>query len=755
MAEPRRTVGVLVGFQVFEGFLPNPFVSPIVRGIQTAARDQGINLLVGCGIGRDLSGERRYFPAWPEEVRTADFVPVGPWNTDGLLVLNPLRFPEQLRYLRDLAVKEFPVLCVGAGAGTPMILVDNEGGIRQAMEHLVEHGHRAVAFIAGDEADPGDSQDRLHAYRRAVQELGLRSDPHLVEFGQHWAEGGYRAMRRLLQSGVEFSAAVCSNDESAQGAMRALRESGLRVPRDVALTGFDDHLTAQAQVPPLTSVHYPLFETGYRALLLLRKRIERGPGAIPDQTRVSTWLVPRQSCGCLPDVVSTAVIRRGMPFNSDRLNPARFKEDLAQAMMESLLAETTPSRIPDSRPLCDRLVESFLLSLEDGDLSHFQIALIEVLQRIELMDDDAHAWQAAVSVLRLGAHTLLSDDCGARRETHAEDLLHQARMLISESARRRHQRMRLRQTHFEEAMGCLTAKLLSSFEEDQIQPVLQEYLPQLGIRSGRIALYESRDDDPFRDSRLLMESADAPPLRFPTRAFPPPGLIPKSNPFNLAVLPLMFRSENLGYAVFDGENLAPLAMVACQAASAVKSAALHRQVTELTLLDGMTGLYNRRYFDILLRKEFERSRRYDRPLSLVLAEIDGFSEYREVFGPSAAADALRQAAEGILGKVRRGLDVIARIGGERFAVILPETDADGARIVAEGIRGAFAAENRFLRKLTVSLGISACSGESAQPVDLVSRAEGALSQAVVRGRNQAALFEEWMQNDARAKAGRG
>ena len=749
--EKRYTIGVLVGFQVYEGSSPNPFVSPMVRGIQTAARDQGINLLVACGVSRAFSGQRMYYPAWPERFQTADFVPVGPWNTDGLLVLNPLYFQEQLRYVQELKEKKFPMLFIGEGAGTPMIMVDNEGGIHQVMEHLVEHGHRDVALIAGEENDPGDSQIRVKAYHQAVQELGLTDDPRLVEFGQHWVEGGYHAMKRLLNSGVKFSAAVCSNDESAMGAIRAIREAGLRIPWDVAVTGFDDHLTALAQVPPLTSVHYPLFETGYRAVLLLRKQIEHGVKAVPELTRVSTWVVPRQSCGCLPEVVNAAIVHNGASFDSDRLDPQRFKEDLSQAMMESLLAETTPANIRDSRPLCDRLVEAFLLSLQDGDLSHFQIALIEVLQRIETMDDDAHAWQAAISVLRLGAHTLLSDECGTRREEHAEDLLHQARTLISESARRRYTRMQLQQTYFEEAMGRMTARLLSSLEEDQIYLVLQEQLPQVGIRSGYVAFFEPQADDPFQQSRLRVYQKDAPPLRFATRQFPPPGLYPEDKAFNLAILPLVFHEERMGYVVFDAEHLDPLATVVRQLASVIKSAELHSKVLELSLTDALTGVHNRRYFEILLQKEVERSQRYGRPLAIIMADIDHFKKYNDSFGHPAGDEALRRVAGGILQSARRGLDVVTRFGGEEFAVILPETDGEGARIVAEKIRNHIQAETHFLIKLTVSLGVSAMRGDQLQSTALVDQADRALYQAKNKGRNRTILFEEGMQEQAHAK----
>lgn len=740
--ERRYTIGVLIGFHVYEGSFPNPFVTPLLGGMRTAARDQDTNLLVGCGLSHDLSARRVYNPAWPEPFPGADFVPVGPWNTDGLLILNPLRFPEQLQYVQQLKEQEFPVLFIGLGGGTPMIVVDNAGGIRQVMEHLVEHGHREIALIAGDETDPGDSQIRLTAYRRAVKELGLAEDPRLVEYGQHWVDGGYHAMQRLMQSDVKFTAVACSNDESAMGAIRAIHEAGLRIPWDIAVTGFDDHLTALAQVPPLTSVHYPLFETGYRSVLLLRKRIAFGPRAIPDQTGVSTWLVPRQSCGCLPEVVDSAVIRRGADFDSDEADSQRFRENLSEAMLEALLAETTPANVRDSRPLCDRLVDSFFFSLADGDLSHFQIALIEVLQRIEAQEDDAHAWQAAISVLRTGAHVILSDSGGGPRADHAEDLLHQARTLISESARRCHARMQFRQTYTEEAMGRMTARLLASLDEEAIFKILSDQLPQVGIRNGRVAFFEPQDGDPFRMSRLRAGGGDSETLRFETRTFPPPGLYPEAEAFHLAIIPLVFKEERMGYAAFDAGNLDPLATVVRQLASVVKSAALHRTVLELTLTDALTGVFNRRYFDILLEKEVNRARRYDRPLALIMIDIDHFKKYNDAFGHPAGDDALRHAAEIIQSGARRGLDVVTRYGGEEFAVILPETDGGGARIVAEVIRESIRSGDDFLRTLTVSLGVSALRGDALTVARLVDRADRALYQAKKQGRNRTVVDEE-------------
>jgi diguanylate cyclase (GGDEF)-like protein len=755
-AKRKITFGVLLGWQIYdEGAHPSRFGGPILRGVQAAARDQGINLMVACGIARMMK-PARLRPAWPEPSLEEDFVPVGPWNTDGLLLLSPLRSEARMAYARQLIDREFPVLFIGTGDGFPTIMVDNEMGIRQMMEHLIGHGHRRIAFIAGDEQDPGDSLTRLTAYRKGVQEFGLSDDPRLVEHGRHWDVGGQEAMQRVLQSGVEFTAVMCSNDGSAVGVMKALKEAGLRIPWDVAVTSFDDVLEGLAQVPPLTSVHYPLFEAGYRSLFLLRKRMESGPRALPDVVRVSTWLVARQSCGCLPEIVAKAEGGTASPIVSADKSSKQFKEELAQAMLEALLSETSPAQKRELSPLCDRLVNGFLQSLEDGELSHFQIALIEVLQRVEMMrEDDAYIWQAAISVLRQGGRAILKEDRTSRREERAEDLLHQARTLLNESTRRRYTRLQLQQSNRDEEMGRLTSRLISSMDEEQVYNALQESLPQVGVNSCHVAYFEPQGDDPVAMSLLHSLEKGAPVLRFETRKFPPPGLYPEDKPFNLALLPLFFQEKNLGYVAFDGDFLEPLATIVRQLSSAIGSVQLHQQVLELSLTDALTAIHNRRYFEIMLQKEVDRSQRYSRDLAVIMADIDRFKQYNDAFGHPAGDRALQEVAQCITQGARRGLDVVTRYGGEEFAIILPETDTEGAKIVAEKIRVEMAASGAYLRTTTISLGIASLRGDRLQPQLLVDQADRALYQAKNQGRNRAVVYEGWMQDAAHAQAADG
>ena len=197
------------------------------------------HLLLAWGLGRvtDVSGT---YPAWPVIFSDTDFVPVGEWNTDGLIVFAPLRHKGRSQYLQELSEQGLPVLYIATGESDPMISVDNEGGIRQAVVHLIDHGHRHIAFIAGDPDDKGDSESRLNAYQSTITEYGLETNPALIAQGWHTFSGGYRAAQKLLNSGVKFTALVSSDDNCGIGAMKAIQEAGLQIPRDVAVIGFDD-----------------------------------------------------------------------------------------------------------------------------------------------------------------------------------------------------------------------------------------------------------------------------------------------------------------------------------------------------------------------------------------------------------------------------------------------------------------------------------------------------------------------------------
>ena len=183
------TIGFLSTWSVYEGTTIDNYTRTLLQGICAAARDRHCNLLLGCGIGLPAT-PRGSRTAWATPGPGADFVPVGPWNTDGLIIIPDDLSEAQFKYVQDLIYAGYPVVLTTAEEPGPTVAVDNAGGIRQAFDHLVQHGHRRIAFIAGKSGRGGDSAERLSAYREAVQAFGLEEDERLIAFGEHRREDG-------------------------------------------------------------------------------------------------------------------------------------------------------------------------------------------------------------------------------------------------------------------------------------------------------------------------------------------------------------------------------------------------------------------------------------------------------------------------------------------------------------------------------------------------------------------------------------
>jgi two-component system cell cycle response regulator len=167
--------------------------------------------------------------------------------------------------------------------------------------------------------------------------------------------------------------------------------------------------------------------------------------------------------------------------------------------------------------------------------------------------------------------------------------------------------------------------------------------------------------------------------------------------------------------------------------------AYHEEIYRLMTVDGLTQIFNRRYFDEALEREFNRSKRYARVLSIIVLDIDHFKRVNDTHGHLAGDSLLRQLAATVKGRLRRE-DVFARTGGEEFGILLPEIPLDGARVTAEKVRRIVETMqvkfDQTVIPCTVSLGVTATDGTESAGTELYKRGDANLYTAKNSGRNR-------------------
>lgn len=264
--------------------LHGEFFSELIRGIDLAARSRGLHLLVSSSHDN------------ADEAAAALRAMHG--RVDGLLVMSP---HVDANFLGGNLPPGLPAVLMNSGvddAEHATLRVDNFGGAQAMVRHLVAVGHRRIAFIAGPEHNH-EAQERLRGYRAALAEALPDERPDqrgLVLQGDFTDASGERAGQELLALAERPSAVFAGNDMMALGCLAAFTRAGLEVPRDIALTGFDDIPICRYVRPALTTVRVPIVELGALALAELVSAIE-APERPPAATRtLRADLVVRQSC---------------------------------------------------------------------------------------------------------------------------------------------------------------------------------------------------------------------------------------------------------------------------------------------------------------------------------------------------------------------------------------------------------------------------------------------------------------------------
>jgi DNA-binding LacI/PurR family transcriptional regulator len=273
-----RVVGLLLNN------LHNDFFVPLLNGVEAVVRKKGYNLLIA---------------TYHADLRNETPPPIGPHNTDGLLVFSDGLMDEDLVSLNSIG---FPMVLVHRtpppSVALPSVTVENVEVTKKLVEHLIcVHNKRRILFLRGP-IHQEDSARREAGYKSALESNNIPFDENLVLNGEFEREVAFQSMNDFLSNGrkVPFDAVFSGDDDAAIGVLRSLQNHGYNIPQDVAVTGFDDLGFAPFLNPPLTTVRAPTEMVGRIATERLFGLLENKPS--DEIVILPTEIIFRRSCGC-------------------------------------------------------------------------------------------------------------------------------------------------------------------------------------------------------------------------------------------------------------------------------------------------------------------------------------------------------------------------------------------------------------------------------------------------------------------------
>jgi LacI family transcriptional regulator, fructose operon transcriptional repressor len=262
--------------------IQNPFFTLISRAVEDAAYAQGMSLFL-CNADENPEKESMYVKLMREE------------RVSGV-ILSPTN--KTSNNFTEIANYHLPIVVIDRfvrDAEVDTVLIDNVKSTYKIISHLIGHGLKRIGAIFGSNSTTGE--ERYEGYVKALEDHGLKPSAELSFFVEAREPEGYRAAQELLKSPVRPDAVFAGNGLLSSGALRALRESALKIPEEIAFAAFDETPWSTLVDPSITVIEQPTYDIGRTAVELLVKRI-KDPSYSTRKVTLNGKLIVRHSCGC-------------------------------------------------------------------------------------------------------------------------------------------------------------------------------------------------------------------------------------------------------------------------------------------------------------------------------------------------------------------------------------------------------------------------------------------------------------------------
>jgi DNA-binding LacI/PurR family transcriptional regulator len=522
--------------------IEDDYQAGIVRGAASAAQHAHIELVCLAGgvvgdAGKDQRCQRNFL-----------YDLIDPSSFDGLLLLGgslgaQLGMPALSQWMGRFGA--LPVVSLGAQVGgLHSIAVDGAPGMKATLRHLIQmHSHRRIAFVRGPVTSI-EAEERYEAYRQVLREFEITEDPRLVLQGTWLRESGAAAVRELFDDRAmrvdAVGAIACANDYMALGVMDALRERGIAVPSDVAVTGFDDVDVGKCAVPPLTTVQQPTDALGREGLRRLIALMDGKPE--PKLTSLPTTTVGRRSCGCAK---ADVLVHRRSPAKPGRLLEVSVLE--RRELIFAELSRSARGSLVGAGPRWEeRLLGAVLVDLRGAQDGAFLAAVDQLMAGLQRAKADLVLAQPVLSTLRRALQDCATDDPDA--VARIDDLLDSARELVGEWLVRGETLRRIEVVDLLRGLSQVNGTLLAPPSGIAQRQLFEDRLRRLGLTALSLGLFT----EPGRASEKCQCLAGfepsgrvRPEMHFRSSDFASPSLFE----FELGALlvqPLIFESEPMG-----------------------------------------------------------------------------------------------------------------------------------------------------------------------------------------------------------------
>lgn len=539
------------------------FHESIWHAITDAAEARDVNLVI-------FSGKSFRATWWYEHHENAVYQYISPEQFDGIIsttgtiaaYIGLEKYNEYLKNYRNIPI----VSLLNELPGLPSLLVENKSGIKSVVDHLIEvHHYDKIAFVCGPETND-EAILRLNGYLESLKEHNIAVDERLILPGSFIRISGEKALDTLLDDlKIMPQAVVAANDDMVLGVLDSMKKRGLKVPQDIAITGFDDNDSVKYSVPPITSVYQPIE-------ILVKKSMDVMLDMIAGKPVENTYYfssIPhiRQSCGCFPvqDNISDHRNKSLEDTQACTEGPECLSADsLIKAMADALYENSTYNQ--DQTGFLVPLAEN-LLVLNDtgGPKGQFIPLLNDIISHSVFTREENLNWEKALTVLSDKLKKLPRND---RENSELSSIIPKIPLIWNDIKKRIDGYKKARTSDMETEIFSLSVNLNGMVEIKDLMNITLLRLKPLGIKDCWVSLYDGTSNQQnymdwsvpeyscniltYQEHQNISSSEEGFP--FKTKDIIPGGLSSLKERFSLLVRILYSREVNHGFMVCSLTN---------------------------------------------------------------------------------------------------------------------------------------------------------------------------------------------------------